>query len=46
MKKTKLTFKKIIKLFKYRKNNEKYWNSPKLHKQMVIKALFIAKAFF
>ena len=44
--KTGLTFKDVVELFKYGKNNEKYWNSPKLHKQVVTKALSIAETFY
>ena len=37
---------KAIKLFKYRKSNEGYWNKPKLYKQVANKALPIIKALY
>lgn len=36
----------MVELFKYRKNNERYWDGPKLHKQVVNKALSIAKMLY
>lgn len=42
----KLTITKAVKVFKYRKNNNGYWDGAKLHKQVVEKALFIAKTFY
>lgn len=44
--KVKLIFRKAVKLFKYERNNEKYWNDPKLYKQVVKKALPITKALY
>ena len=41
-----LTFRKVVELFEYGKNNERYWNRFKLYKQVVIKALFIADALY
>lgn len=44
--KVRLTFKELVKLFEYRKNNEKHWDRPKLQKHVVNKALPIAKALY
>lgn len=44
--KTELTITKTVKLFKYKKLNEGYWDGPKLYKQVVNKALPIAKALY
>ena len=44
--KTGLTFRQAVELFEYGKNNEGYWNGPKLHKQVVTKALSIAEALY
>ena len=44
--KTGLTFKEAVELFEHGKNNERYGNGPKLHKQVVTKALPIAKALY
>ena len=41
-----LTFTEVVELFEYGKNNEKYWDGPKLHKQVVTKALPIAEALY
>lgn len=41
-----LTIIKDVKIFEYRKNNDKYWNKAKLYKQVVKKALLIAKALY
>lgn len=46
MEKTGLIFREVVELFEYRKNNERYWNGPKLHKQVVTKALPIAKTLY
>ena len=46
MEKTGLTFREVVELFKYRKNNEGYWDGFKLHKQVVIKTLPIAEALY
>ena len=46
MEKTGLTFKEAAELFEYGKNNEGYWDGPKLHKQVVNKALPIAEALY
>ena len=35
-----------VEVFKYRKNNDGYWNGAKLHKQVVNKALLIAKVLY
>lgn len=45
IKKTRLILRKLVELFEYRKNNEKYWNGSKLHKQVVDKAFPIIKTF-
>ena len=37
---------KAIEIFKYRKNNNGYWDGAKLHKEVISKALLIAKAFY
>ena len=44
--KTGLIFRKVVELFEYEKNNEGYWDSPKLHKKVVTKALPIAKTLY
>lgn len=44
MEKIGLIFKKVVKLFKYRKNNKEYWDRPKFYKQVITKTLPIAKA--
>ena len=46
MEKIELTILEIVELFEYGKNNERYWNGAKLHKQVVSKALSIAKALY
>ena len=46
MEKTGLTILEAVELFKYGKNNERYWDGAKLYKQVVSKVLFIAKAFY
>lgn len=46
MEKTWLFIFEVIKLFEYKKSNEKYWDKAKLHKQVVSKALLIAKVFY
>lgn len=46
IKKTKLTILEAVRLFEYRKNNKKYEDGAKLYKQIVSKALSIAKAFY
>ena len=35
-----------VEVFEYRKNNKEYWNEPKLLKQVINKAISIAKAFY
>ena len=35
-----------VEVFKYGKNNDRYWDGAKLHKQVVSKALLIAKALY
>lgn len=37
---------RAVEVFKYGKNNDEYWNWAKLHKQVVIKPLPIAKALY
>lgn len=46
LEKTKLTYIEAVKIFKYRKNNNSYWDRVKLHQQVVNKALPIAKALY
>lgn len=46
MEKSELTITEAVELFKYRKANKEYWNRPKLHKQVVNKALPLARAFY
>ena len=46
MEKTGLTFREAVELFEYGKNNKRYWDSSKLHKQVVTKALPIAEALY
>lgn len=41
-----LTFKEVVELFKYRKNNKRYWDESELYKQVVNKTLPIAKALY
>lgn len=41
-----LIFIKVIKNFKYRKNNNRYRNKVKLYKQVIKKVLSIANAFY
>lgn len=36
----------MVELFKYGKNNKRYWDGPKLYKQVVNKALSIAKMLY
>lgn len=36
----------VVKIFKYKKNNNRYWDRAKLYKQIVNKALFIAKILY
>ena len=36
----------FVEVFKYRKNNDGYWDGTKLHKEVVSKALPIAKALY
>lgn len=43
---TGLKFTKTTKIFKYKKNNNKYLDGAKLYKQIVKKALPIAKALY
>ena len=44
--KTGLTILEAVELFEYEKKNERYWNRAKLYKQIVSKALPIAKALY
>lgn len=46
MEKTELTFKIVVELFEYGKNNRRYWDRPKLYKQMINKALPIVETFY
>ena len=46
MEKTGLIFREAVELFEYGKNNEGYWDGPKLHKQVVTKALPIVEALY
>ena len=46
MEKTELIFREAVKLFEYRKINKRYWDGPKLHKQVVTKALLITEALY
>lgn len=41
-----MTETKAVEVFEYGKNNDRYWNRAKLHKQMVDKALPITQAFY
>lgn len=41
-----LANKEAVKIFEYQKNNDKYCDRVKLHKQVVTKALLIAEAFY
>ena len=43
---TGLKFTKAAKIFEYGKNNDGYWDEIKLYKQVVEKALSIAKALY
>ena len=36
----------VVEIFEYRKSNNRYWDGPKLHHQVITKALSIAKAFY
>lgn len=44
--KTRLIILEAVELFEYEKNNEGYYNGAKLYKQIVSKALYIAKALY
>ena len=46
LKQTELKITKATKLFEYKKANKDYWNRPKLHKQVVNKALPIAEVLY
>ncbi len=35
-----------VEIFKYRKNNDSYWDGAKLHKQVVNKALPVVEALY
>lgn len=37
---------KVVKIFEYGKNNNRYYNRVKLYKQVVEKALFIVEALY
>lgn len=37
---------KVIKIFIYRKNNNRYWNGTKLHQQVINKVLLIIEAIY
>lgn len=41
-----LTITEAVELFEYGKSNERYWDRPKFHKQVVNKALPIAEALY
>ena len=43
---TDLTETEAVEIFEYGKNNDRYWDGPKLLKQVVEKAVPIAKAFY
>ena len=43
---TGLTTTEAVEVFKYRKNNDGYWDEAKLHKQVVKKALPVAEALY
>lgn len=44
--KSDLIITEVVKLFEYRKNNDRYWDGVKLHYQVVNKALLIVKAIY
>lgn len=44
--KTELVEIKIVEIFEYKKNNDKYWDGAKLYKQVVNKVLLIAQVFY
>lgn len=46
MKQMNLVVTEAVEVFEYGKNNERYWDGVKLHKQVVSKALLIAKALY
>lgn len=46
IKRIELTIKEVVELFEYGKNNEGYWDKPKLHKQVVNKTFLIAEIFY
>lgn len=46
MKKMRLTFKKVLKLFEYKKNNKKQQNKSKLYTQMINIVFLIAEIFY
>ena len=41
-----MTIIEAVKIFEYGKNNNRYWDRAKLHKQVVEKALSIAEALY
>lgn len=44
--KSKLKVIEVMKIFEYRKSNNKYWNVPKLYHQVITKTLPIAEALY
>lgn len=46
MEKVAITVSEAVVLFEYGKANERYWDGPKLHQQVVKKALPIAEALY
>lgn len=46
IKKIGLIFRKTVKLFEYKKNNERYWDEPKLYKQLITKVFLTAEALY
>lgn len=37
---------KVVEIFEYEKSNDRYWDRPKLHHQVITKALPITKALY
>ena len=46
MEKCSLLETEVVKVFEYKKNNDRYWDRARLHKQVVSKALFSANALY
>ena len=46
MEKAEITITEAVVLFEHRKANKEYWDGPKLHQQMVNKAIPIAEALY